>query len=482
MIVDCVSIRGKSHIENGIPCQDSSGCWSRGDSSIIAVSDGHGNPKYARSNLGSKIAIQGSIEVISNYVSKRSFKKRIVEEPDDTIIEIKKKIIDYWNNNVKADIFEKDEWTSALRDTHQVIIDNKEMVDEINIIKKKLKKKNNNWTITDEIDAIFDEKKSDIKQSISEGIINNEWKDELRLDIIKKLETIKTEFANSKAEGEEKNKIKKTIQYFERIIDRISNIKYETQINMEQYGATLAVAVFSENYVFGIQIGDGGIFIVHSDGRINLALKLDPRCKGNITTSLCDDDPLSVFHHFYKQKKDIVGSFVCTDGFTNCYDSSEIQCPIREIISRLDVTNKWHTSTIPELAILSEKVNKDDVSVSVCCDSDANYQLFESLCTHCIPELEHDSYCTPHISKVRWGCNVQNNKIIEMGTLFDGFRYLEGTFENGLFKEGIIRYPLPNEMINSSGIEMPEGGIILKITDKDNYITISSFKDKLSKL
>ena len=451
MIVDCVSIRGKSHIENGIPCQDSSGCWSRGDSSIIAVSDGHGNPKYARSNLGSKIAVQGSIEVISNYVSKRSFKKRIVEEPDDTIIEIKKKIIDYWNNNVKADIFEKDEWTSALRATHQVIIDNKEMVDEINIIKKKLKKKNNNWTITDEIDAIFDEKKSDIKQSISEGIINNEWKDELRLDIIKKLEGI-------------------------------SNIKYETQINMEQYGATLAVAVFSDNYVFGIQIGDGGIFIVHSDGRINLALKLDPRCKGNITTSLCDDDPLSVFHHFYKQKKDIVGSIVCTDGFTNCYDSSEIQCPIREIISRLDVTNKWHTSTIPELAILSEKVNKDDVSVSVCCDNDANYQLFESLCTHCIPELEHDSYFTPHISKMRCGCIVQNNKIIEMGTLFDGFRYLEGTFENGLFKEGIIRYPLPNEMINSSGIEMPEGGIILKITDKDNYITIGSFKDKLSKL
>ena len=111
MIVNCASIDGDSHIENKKSCQDSSGYWTNGNSSIIVVSDGHGGPGYRKSDLGSKIAVRTSIDILSRIITKKSFLKTIEEErhKDSTIEsmeDIKRDILQSWKSGVEQDIIQ----------------------------------------------------------------------------------------------------------------------------------------------------------------------------------------------------------------------------------------------------------------------------------------------------------------------------------------------------------------------------------------
>lgn len=53
------TVRGKSHIDKNIPCQDYSSCFEAKDGSwyCAIVADGHGDPTCTRSDRGSKIAV-----------------------------------------------------------------------------------------------------------------------------------------------------------------------------------------------------------------------------------------------------------------------------------------------------------------------------------------------------------------------------------------------------------------------------------------
>jgi len=357
MIVNCASIRGRSHIEQDRPCQDSSGFWTHGNFSLIVVSDGHGGSEYARSDRGSRLAVQVTIEVLSDLMSKRSFLKAVTDGQYD-LMDVKESIISKWRDAVKKDI--------------------------------------------------SDEKNSD--------------------------------------SGEH---------------------------TLKEYGATLVIAAIVNDYILCLQIGDGAIYMIHSDGRIDMALEIDRHCIGNVTTSLCDENPLSSFHHVCKRNKDVVGLFVCTDGYTSSYNPDEIQNPIRHIASKMDVNGKWYTDIIPGLIELSSKASKDDVSVAVCCDESSNFELFESLCTNRIPSLEHHGQEDMRLmSKVRTDCSLKDGEILESGTSFDGVVFIQGIFKDGSFETGVVWYPRPEELhsIPISGVLMPDKGIVYEKTDRENKL------------
>lgn len=58
----CCSLMGLHHADQGIPCQDNSGCYSGSDYSIVVVSDGHSDHHCFRSDIGSTIAVATTLE------------------------------------------------------------------------------------------------------------------------------------------------------------------------------------------------------------------------------------------------------------------------------------------------------------------------------------------------------------------------------------------------------------------------------------
>ena len=63
------SCQGASHIVSEKPCQDSSASYSEDGLSIIVVADGHGGEHYFRSDIGSKICVEVTINAIKQFVS-----------------------------------------------------------------------------------------------------------------------------------------------------------------------------------------------------------------------------------------------------------------------------------------------------------------------------------------------------------------------------------------------------------------------------
>ena len=79
----------------------------------------------------------------------------------------------------------------------------------------------------------------------------------------------------------------------------INNVDYRCHA----YGTTLMVAVMSECYWFGFQIGDGKCVVLYEDGTWKTPIPWDDRCSYNFTTSMCDDDSLSGFRYWFGIKE-----------------------------------------------------------------------------------------------------------------------------------------------------------------------------------
>ena len=65
------SVMGASHEKTNLVCQDSS-AFKVGDHYAVAVvADGHGSKKHFRSHLGSKYAVEATIEAIDRFYEDR---------------------------------------------------------------------------------------------------------------------------------------------------------------------------------------------------------------------------------------------------------------------------------------------------------------------------------------------------------------------------------------------------------------------------
>ena len=61
---------GKTHVRKGTPNQDAVGFYQfpgSGSACVLAVSDGHGSEKCARSEIGSSLAVNSAIKVFIEF-------------------------------------------------------------------------------------------------------------------------------------------------------------------------------------------------------------------------------------------------------------------------------------------------------------------------------------------------------------------------------------------------------------------------------
>ena len=69
VFVTAAAVPGNSHIcDAGLPCQDAARSWHDQDIVILALSDGHGGKEYARADVGSRIAVDVSIDCLRKVV------------------------------------------------------------------------------------------------------------------------------------------------------------------------------------------------------------------------------------------------------------------------------------------------------------------------------------------------------------------------------------------------------------------------------
>ena len=95
------SVMGASHEKRGIVCQDSS-AYQIGDAYAVAVvADGHGSKKHFRSNIGSKCAVEATLETIAKYYENaEEFEANIKNNHKMITKHIEKQIIMRWNEKV----------------------------------------------------------------------------------------------------------------------------------------------------------------------------------------------------------------------------------------------------------------------------------------------------------------------------------------------------------------------------------------------
>ena len=92
------------------------------------------------------------------------------------------------------------------------------------------------------------------------------------------------------------------------------------------YGATLLVVLATEFYIIYIQLGDGDILLVDSEGHATRPIEKDPRMIANETTSLCQSDAWNEFRISLEPYHDNFPPsliLVATDGYANSFSSDE---------------------------------------------------------------------------------------------------------------------------------------------------------------
>ena len=96
------SVKGASHEQSGLVCQDSSAHFVGEYYAVAVVADGHGSKKHFRSNMGSKFAVEATLDTIANfYEDVETFEKTFPLNHKFVIKRINKQIIANWNSKVE---------------------------------------------------------------------------------------------------------------------------------------------------------------------------------------------------------------------------------------------------------------------------------------------------------------------------------------------------------------------------------------------
>lgn len=251
-----LSVKGASHEETGIGCQDSARVYIAEHFAVAAVSDGHGSEKHFRSASGSEMATRVAIRSICDFCERNNGLDGIfLDNPDNAARRIAANIICGWNSEIAAHI----------------------------------------------------------------GLL--------------------------------------PLTKHEREIYE----KYGGIANEVMYGATLIVAGITENGCFGLQIGDGSFCALSGDNMV-FPVPEDANLVGNLTTSLCDNNAIENFRHFYR-KGGFSGVMLSSDGLINSFVNENDYLKFgRRVLSAVD---NGTTSALGEhLKTRSRCGSRDDISVS----------------------------------------------------------------------------------------------------------------------
>lgn len=152
------------------------------------------------------------------------------------------------------------------------------------------------------------------------------------------------------------------------------------------YGCTLIVAVKTSDFTFAYQIGDGRLFFIMPDPeklRWQQPVPWDSRCNDNVTTSLCNVNPVGRFRYYlYSGSNQPFAIFICSDGIEDCFDgehnanfkSPKLEVDYAMILSKFLKDENFDTHCESYLSDESMNGSKDDMSIAFIIDDIYNIQ------------------------------------------------------------------------------------------------------------
>ena len=269
-----VSVIGSGHTGTGKPCQDSSFCFS--DPAIgldvAVVADGHGGSTYVRSDRGSALACEVALEKVREFVAQDQralFMNRcgaVTTQP-----------------SARHERFRIHNDGQSLSSTSSnPTADNEEPDDECS-----------------RQDRDYDRQVAgieDVEQAMRHlfGSIYTEWLRRIREDV-KRNPMTSAELM---------------------LLGRHDIVK--------AYGSTLMVFVNMPDYWFAFHLGDGKLLMMVDDFEWQEPVPWDYKCFLNITTSLCQNNPIEDFRYaFSGQGEHPVAVFMGSDGLDDTWQTMD---------------------------------------------------------------------------------------------------------------------------------------------------------------
>jgi serine/threonine protein phosphatase PrpC len=101
------SVRGATHTRNKAPNQDAIAWYApahREDCLILAISDGHGAPRYVRSHKGAKLAVKLAVELLQEFAADENAIEELSLLPDHADGRLPRTLVRSWQSAVRHDI------------------------------------------------------------------------------------------------------------------------------------------------------------------------------------------------------------------------------------------------------------------------------------------------------------------------------------------------------------------------------------------
>lgn len=203
------------------------------------------------------------------------------------------------------------------------------------------------------------------------------------------------------------------------------------------YGTTLIAVVYTDEYWFGIKIGDGKCVAINKTGEFAMPIPDDGICFLNATTSICDKNAIENFRYAFSA--DIPAAvFVGTDGIDDCFNRDEQLFKLYKTTLYSFVTSDFEKAVSDlgdYLPRLSAKGSGDDVSIGGIIDFDVakkldmvlNFDTTPKVVTEVKNDIEvserFDTRSPNEVPETLDAANVSNNdfdKIDEKNTDFVG--------------------------------------------------------------
>ena len=159
---------------------------------------------------------------------------------------------------------------------------------------------------------------------------------------------------------------------------------FEEKVNVEKvYGCTLMVYVYTPDYWFAFQIGDGKCFVCDTKGIWTEPIPWDDNCFLNKTTSICDGGAIDEFRYCYEgDGVHPIAVILGSDGIDDSFGLPENQANfyvqiLKSIVaSGEEATIKEIKSDLPQLSKIG---SQDDMSLAMVYDEEKIKTLYTKL-------------------------------------------------------------------------------------------------------
>ena len=311
MITFYTQALGSSHLASKKPCQDNGIHYNKDGICIAIVCDGHGGDTYVRSDKGSRIAAEVAKNKILDFVKSTSAEIFTGKKNAVTVVPTRDPRIDKQGHKREISMLSE----SEMELLKQNILYTKEV------------------ELYPDIESLF--------RDLFENIYTS-WKSEIEKDV-------------------------KTNPFSNKEKEKLGSSRTE-----KAYGTTLMAAVRTSDYWFAFHIGDGRLYACDKLMKWYEPVPWDCNCFLNITTSLCDYNPVSEFRYAFDGTGDFPLAFALgSDGIDDTFLKTEL---IHKFYSQLlCVFNERKQQEVEDLLIsslsdLSKRGSHDDMSVAAIID------------------------------------------------------------------------------------------------------------------